>query len=300
MGIDNVWKDLREYIPKDRIQKVIEKHNIKYPKSADWDEVLQIVAKEVKQTELTELVNQYRFAGRCAVVWYGTESRNVGIDRKTTIAAISKHATSKVFAQEIRPKLSEEPQINRAYEMGDEMVCLEFVFEGKPNTVAENYEVRTYRPTIKVNGCIRIGSLFVEARTSYHFAPKIAGKIFEILGVNGQKITLSDEDLDRLIKKLNGRLKVAKHKENQGDYDTHEVTAAPTVDDLNKSDQYISDFGGRESRKKLIYFEHDTSLGKEEVCLEIRPQAGSFWFRSFVNEDEIKYVFQKVREVKGL
>lgn len=300
MATKYTWKDLREYIPKDRIVKLIEKHNVKYPKSADWDEVLQIVANAVKQSDLTELVEQYRFAGRCAVIWYTTEGGTDRFDKRSVINAISKHATNKVFDQEIRPKLSEEPQLNRAYEIGNGLVFLEFVFEGKPSAVAENYEVRTYRPTIRVNGCIRFGSLFVEARTSYHFAPKIAGKVFEILGGRGQKITLDDQELDDLIKKLKARLKIAKHKKNQGDYDTLEVTAAPTVEDLNKSKQYISDFQGEESRKKLIYFKHNTSLGEEEVSLEIRPQAGSFWFRSFANEDEIQHVFQKVREVKGI
>lgn len=266
-------------------------------------DIARILVESLGSSKALRVLDEFRYAGRRAVSWFKVSSHHA--DNLFTVKTIREKLIASCgenpFSEMLKPKLSDEPKIVFAKVFSKEKVLCQFAHIEKRMLIID-YEFKEVDETVFISSCIRLSSLFFEFRISSERAKKIAPLLSKYLTLTmPTKIELTDTELNQLIDKLYGRLVIIKKKHLSGDFDTTEVVAAPRVRDLRNSNQFKQDgYSGLPTRKEVILFPFTFQGTTEDIKVQVNPVTGSFWFRSYVREQVIDYVFSKVKEVKGL
>lgn len=255
------------------------------------------------ETELNNLLNEYKFAGRGSVSW-SVPNEEVDFSSLDIEQVLLEKFGVNPFKEEVKPEIKRQPSFNKAEWLDNDKTSLmmEFVYGLQPYFVEEDYELVKITPMRRVNAFIKIteSSFFVEIRASVQKAATLHKMVSNILGIKTINVEFSEIDIRRIKENLDAHKRTAKHKQHSGDFDTIAFVASPTLACLDDSPQYqdLSDSG--EVREARFEFEYKYPTGvKLNVSFHISSK-GSVWFQTSVPEEVIEYVFSTVKSVKGL
>ncbi len=297
----NYIRDLFLYVPEPVLRNLCKEHGIKTSGLKKLQLAEQLV-KGIETQEYESILDQHRYAGRGSVVWFRpTRNGDTFTISDTELRNhIRNYCNGDPFENDLTPELDRHPKIiSSRFLHNDKIIILMAHIELWPRIVG--FEVQETEETVFSRLIIRQGSLFFEARASQYKAVLMAEDIAAALDCTdiGQ-ITLGDDGMNTLIDRLGASTIAAKHKHNSGDYDTTEVVVNPQIGDLRDSSQYSNELSGLEGRRKRVSF--DCTFGSEVVAVraELYPRTGNIVFRSYVDERVLDYVFETVRQIKGL
>lgn len=111
-------------------------------------------------------------------------------------------------------------------------------------------------------------------------------------------ITINEIELDAIQQRLGAVLDTYRGRSSaQSDIDTLQLAKSPECPDLSASAEFQELSDGYEPASVDFVFAHPQA---GNVRLRVSTVNGSIWFRTAVTEDIIDYVFDVVRQVKGL
>jgi|694.fasta_scaffold72919_2 hypothetical protein len=252
-------------------------------------------------TRVRETVSEYQFAGKVSVC-FGIPLEYRGFTKTQLEKLLCANRNTNPFEYEIKPELTQKPSFNRAEWMSDTKLRLEFTYAGKSYELEDDYQLRTIKPTNRVNAYIRLLDkvFLVETRASIRETKLIHDAISRLLGVEVTAMNFSDQDFALLKYELKAKLRKATSKSSGGQLDIISVSASPEIDDLEDSEEFKQKFNNGEFRAKRLEFPYIQKSGfTMNVSLYVSHQ-GNIWFMSDVSEAIIEYVLSAVRTVKFL
>ena len=261
-----------------------------------------ILSRRELINELYTIILKYKFAGKGSVSW------SIPVERKKLTKSefqdlINQRAGGDdAFTRELRPEITREPALNKAEWLEGDILRLEFVYKDRSQFVETDYSLQEIWPTRRSSILIYIlnDSFIIESRADFNQASHLHRIASSLLGIDTQIIDFSDEDIERLKEMLNARKWTARHKRSSGDIDVIEMTASPTIEDLDDSEEYQRTLSGDELKKAGYRFNHTTSEGADlDITINVSKK-GSIWFMSSTPEEVRDYVFSCIRDVKNL
>jgi len=288
--------------PLDVLKDICRRNKIKFS-GKNKLELANAIVENMNNPAVVQEVDEIIYAGRRAVSWFvidDTKNR-----QKTTANIVKKTLERKLnpslFKTVLNPTLTEKPQIilSKVYSK-NKIMCLFAHSEIRPAYI--DYEVKELKYTMYTSSFIRISSMCFEIRTNPFEAMSIAEHLCMLLDSGpAECITLTENDLDQFINKINGHLHAVKKKHTSGDYDTTEIVAAPTTPDLRNSQQFLKNgLSKLPTRNEVISFPFRYNDSDEVlITISVNPVTGSFWFRSYVREQVIDYIFNSLKQIKG-
>lgn len=306
--------DLKRYVPLSKLKELTTKWEGEEVTSRTKDELIHRLhilvlkqhgdKKDDIMNEITQLLTEYKFAGKRAISWsIPTEELNHITNLVTYIQeCFTNYCDINPFEHEIHPAVGNIPMLNKAEWLNEDLLKLQYVYAGRTRIIEEGYEPKEYRPTIRSNVSVRLmdDSFVIECRGNFQIARKLHKITSQILHIDVDIISFSDEDIEAIKRMLNGKKKGARHKRSGGDFDTVQVTAALITEDLDESQEYCKKFQLKQDEIREARFKIPSALGggSESFTLCINKN-GSIWFMSPVSEDVVNYVFYSIRKVKG-
>ncbi|RKX91686.1 MAG: hypothetical protein DRP84_11225 [Spirochaetes bacterium] len=303
----NLRRDLRKHVPLRELHFFIANKTGEEPRGYITKEALITKIEELANKnpeiiqDVKELLIRYMFAGKGSVSW-SIPSETIEFSKEDIENLIVKKSEGNPFVEELRPPITSKPALNKAFWLRDNLLKLEFVYADRTYFIEENYEIREIRPTKRAAILIRLlNTLFViESRASFAKSVHLHKMVADILDIDTYILEFTDEEIENIKTCLNARKKAARHKRLAGDFDVVEVSAAPTIDDLDESDEYQNLLSGDELKKARYKFTYALAEGRSlDVTIYISKR-GSIWFVSEVPEEVIDYVFSCVRKIKGI
>lgn len=299
------FMDLRDLlimeVPSGALKKVIRKNKIEAKLNSIEEMASAIAEKDVENGDL--LVNEFRFAGSTSVnlniimkgispVWHNKEYFKNYLENKFS---------KDIFNQGIRPMLDTTPKLIRAYELGEKLV-LAFSFLGPARRFLDDFQIVSRRPQIVEYVIIHLSPFAIEVRASHDQNKLFRDAILKIMSVETDVVwdkatKLNDQQALDLAKKLNAKLRSAKHKMTEGVYATKEVTANTQVEDLEITEQYQKEFSNQPMKKKTFIFNYTYSFGYEDKISYVITDEG-LWLRSKVGEEVISHILDKIIEIR--
>lgn len=299
--------ELGQYANVQTIQELIAEAGGKQPaKHATKEELLKEVEKLVANRSLSgdrvsSIVREYKFAGSVSVCW-GLPLKYVGFTKPQLEKLLQANREINPFEAELRPQLTQKPGFNRAEWLSNTKLRLEFTYAGKSYELEDNYEFRQIVPTKRINVYLRLlKNLFVvETHCNIRETKQIHQAIFRLLGVEVTAMTFSDRDITFLKRELQAKTKASKFKRSGGEIDTVYVSAAPSLDDLEDSEEFRQKFSDGELRETRLEFVYVGESGHQTNASVYISHLGNIWFMTDVPEEVIEYVFSVVRKIKFL
>jgi len=265
-------------------------------------EVEQLVANQVLSRDLVNaVIREHKFAGKVSVC-LGIPLKYKSFTKTQLDRLLRHNRENDPFDVELHPQLTQKPAFNSAEWLSETKLRLEFTYAGKSYELEDNYELRTITPTKRIDAYIRLldKTFLVETRASIRETKLLHESISRLIGVEVASMTFSDDDMAFLKRELLAKSRASKYKLVGGDLDTVYVSASPTLDDLENSEEFREKFSDgelRETRLEFFYTKHSGHLTR--VSLHISHQ-GNIWFMSDVAEEVIEYVLLAVRKIKFL
>lgn len=251
--------------------------------------------------KINNLISKYKFAGKTSISWSALQD-GVYLDNNKLEKIIIEAMGSNPFKDELRPDPKRFPTLNKAVWLRENLLMLEFVYIDKPYLLEVDYDYQEIWPTRRASVLIRPydTSFAIESRANLQQSRNLHKIVSDMLGVQANILDFSDDEIERLKLNLSAKKKAAKHKKSGGDFDTMEVTAAPTIDDLDESQEYLDSLSADElSKARYKFTYHDSDGGHLDVTIYISNK-GSIWFVSEVPEEVIDHVFSSIRRVKRI
>jgi hypothetical protein len=252
-------------------------------------------------TRIREVVSEYQFAGKVSVC-FGIPLEYRGFTKLQLDILLCANKNTNPFEGEIKPELTQKPSFNRAEWISDTKLRLEFTYTGKSYELEDDYQLRTIKPTNRVNAYIRLLDkvFLVETRANIRETKLVHDAVSRLLGVEVAAMNFSDQDFALLKHELKAKLRKATSKSSGGQLDIISVSASPEIDDLEDSEEFKEKFSNGEFRAKRLEFSYiQKSDSTANVSLYVSHQ-GNIWFMSDVSEAIIEYVLSAVRTVKFL
>ncbi|WP_103670662.1 hypothetical protein [Pseudanabaena sp. BC1403] len=265
-------------------------------------EVKQLVDTQVLSRDLINaVIREHKFAGKVSVC-LGMPLEYKSLTKQQLDRLLRHNQDNDPFTTELHPQLTQKPSFNSAEWLSDTKLRLEFTYAGKSYELEDNYQLRKITPTKRIDAYIRLldRTFLVETRASIRETKLLHASISRLLGIEVAAMTFSDNDMAFLKRELIAKSRASKYKLFGGDLDTVYVSASPTLDDLESSEEFREKFSDgelRETRLEFFYTKHSGHLTK--VSLHISHQ-GNIWFMSDVAEEVIEYVLLAVRKIKFL
>jgi hypothetical protein len=299
--------ELGQYANVQAIQELIAEAGGKQPakhttKEELLKEVEQLVAnRSLSRDRVSSIVREYKFAGSVSVCW-GIPLKYVGFTKPQLENLLQANREINPFEAELRPQLTQKPGFNRAEWLSNNKLRLEFTYAGKSYELEDNYEFRQIVPTKRVNVYLRLlKKLFVvETHGNIRETKQVHQAIFRLLGVEVTAMTFSDRDITFLKRELQAKTKASKFKRLGGEIDTVYVSAAPSLDDLENSEEFRQKFSDGELRETRLEFVYTRESGHQTNASVHISHVGNIWFMTDVPEEVIEYVFSVVRKIKFL
>lgn len=298
--------ELLMQVPNGALKQIVKNEaldkDVKLSSSEDMAEAISTHKPDVG----IRLADEFKFAGATAV---NVHMMMAGIEPEWhDINHFKDHLVRKftgaLFGNGLRPVLTKEPQLIRAYELNGRLV-LAFSYLGQPRRYLDDYEVVVRSPQIVDYVIVHFSPFALEVRASQSQNDLFVKSVMEIMdladndAVVWDKLTkLSEEQAKELAVVLNAKLRSAKHKMTEGVYATKEVTANTQVEDLEAEEQYQREFMNQPMKKKTLVFKHTYSFGYVEESVSYVITDEGLWFRSDVGEEVIEHVFKEILSIK--
>lgn len=251
--------------------------------------------------EIISLIRNYKFAGKTSVSW-SVPVEETCMTRDQFEKIIIDKLGSNPFENELKPEPTNLPSLNKADWLKDDLLRLEFVYIGRSQLLEVDYDYQEIWPITRANVLIRIlnSSFVIESRAEFNQSRRLHNIVSDLVGVKTNIIEFSETDIERIKSRLNAKKKSAKHKKFAGDFDTVDVTAAPSIEDLDESHEYLDYLSTDEISKVMYKFNYDDSDGGHlDVTIRISKK-GSIWFVNMVPEDVVSHVFSCIGEIKRI
>jgi len=303
----NFQRDLKKYVPMRELYYFLTEKLGEEPKGYVTKEALITKIEDLIDknpdilNEIKELLSRYMFAGRGSVSW-SVPIDSIDISKENIENLIIEHSQGNPFINELRPSITNEPALNKAQWLRENLLKLEFVYADKTYVIEENYEIREIRPTRRAVILIKLlnKSFVIESRANFRKSQYLHSKVANILNFKTKILEFTDYEIENLKDCLKAKKKAARHKKRAGDFDIMEVSAAYTIDDLDNSKEYQDLLSKDELRKARYKFTYSLSEGSPLEVIIYISKIGSIWFVSEVPEEVIDYVFSCVRKIKGI
>lgn len=256
------------------------------------------LARVIPPDELEKLLDEHRYAGRGTIHWFRPtlQGEPQTLSPNELKSRLARACEADPFVRDLRPPLSERPQVVNAKVLSPTKIIIQFAHEELRTRLIE-YEIREEPETVFSRMVVRVGSIYFECRANRDKSLAMAMDMSEVFGFDDAgALILDDQMIGQLIDALQGVLISAKHKHQAGDYDTTEVVVSPQVGDLRLSSQYLGGLASEPGRRKRVSFPFPPGSA-QRITVEIYTRTGTLWFRSYVNEQVIDYVFSKVRDI---
>lgn len=297
----NQVRDLYLYVPERILIDFCKSHEISTTGVRKLQLAEQLV-KVINAAELEQFLDIHRYAGMGSVVWF-QPTRNgepIDLNSEELVTSLRKYCGADPFAEDLRPRLERRPKvINAKLLSGNKLMIQMAHLEMRPRL--SGFEIQEVEETDFSRLIIRKGSLFFEARARREKALQMAEDISSAIRcTDSGQIIFNDAEMNELITYLDASVIAAKHKHVSGDFDTTEVVVSPELGDLQASSQYTSSLNALESRRKRIQFDCTFNGDVIRVRAIFYPRTGNLVFRSYVDERVLDYVFEGVKQIKGL
>lgn len=288
-------------VPAKSLQHISSSNKLK-PGGNSIEHYAKAIANNPQTISIGEsLASIYRFAGRTAVSLYQPEQCNF-FDIGDVKRYLIKKYGNEVFNNEIRPDLSDQPKLFKIHEIDDKLI-LAFTFLGKETRFLRNFKLTKERLQYVDYVVFRFNPFIVELRSAIGKVPIFKKVIREVLNQKEDMewfnfSELSENEAQDLKNNLGCFLTGAKHKMTEGIYDTIEVKANTTIEDLSLEVEYKQTFSGKPYRSMTFRFPFKHNYGLEElITMKISPNGVNF--SSTVSEEVIDYVIQNIMQIKS-
>lgn len=291
-------------VPKPVLQFVAKENEIKPKGAGAEDYAVALVNSEKTKGTAEVLASEYRFAGRTAVNIFTPLS---GIDQEWNkkeyfIKRLAQKYSPEVFNNGLRPQLSEKPQLVNAFNR-ENSVVLAFTYLGKAQRQLIDYEIVKRSPQLLDYTVVHFNPFSIEIRAPFMKEKMFKTAVLETMDVDPSKVEwdmvtrLSDKEAQSLAEVLGAVLIGAKHKMNEGIYDTKEVKANPEIN-LFEQDEYIREFAGLPCKKQTLCFQYRYSFGLPgEISFRITDTGLNFI--SDIPEEVITLVVQEILKIRA-
>lgn len=249
------------------------------------------------------LVDEFQYAGKTTVRLYKPLSNIPGKLNNIVYFGnlLKEEYGDKIFTTGIKPESTEIPKLFKAVEY-EGKYYLSFVYLGQERRIFRNYEIVKETPQIVDFLVVHFNPLLLQARV-----PMIKDKLFKqsflsVIGINDSIewlniTTLSNSEILTLRKNLNCDLIGAKHKMDEGIYDTIEVRAKPGFNLADEPD-YKKEYNGKPIKNARMEFLFKYSNGLEEtVSFKVTPEGINFY--NEVSEVIIQIVINCILNIKN-
>jgi hypothetical protein len=254
--------------------------------------------------QVNHLIRNYKFAGRSSISWSIPErtEKELSLTEEKLEELIQQQAGTDVFEHEIKAPITSKPALNRASWLEQNKLLLQFVYAGAPYFEEIGYELEEIQPTRRANALIRLpdGSPVIECRANSKIVSALHGEVSSLLNTHTQVLAFSNGDIASIKNRLKAKKQSAKHKKLAGDFDTVDVKASRSVNDLDDSGTYQNLLGTDALQRVRYTFSFKPTDGSDLDVTIYLNNKGNVWFVSEVPEEVIDYVFSNIKEVKGL
>ncbi|MFC2010773.1 hypothetical protein ACFLUR_00575 [Chloroflexota bacterium] len=294
-------RDLFLYVPDPILTGLARTHGIKTAGLRKL-QLAQQLAKAINSTELEQLLDAYRYGGRGSVIWFRPTMNGepITLSNAQVREKLRVYCSGDPFGEDLKPELERRPKVVNAKLLASDKVLVQMAYlEVRPRAVG--FELKEEEETAFSRLVIRKGSLFFEVRAGRDKAVQMAGDIATAVGCEDKgQIVFNDSEMNNIIAGLGASVIAAKHKHPSGDFDTTEVVVSPELGDLQASSEYTLGLGILEGRRKRVQFTCTFGSDIISVRAELYPKTGNVVFRSYIDERVLDYVFERVKQVKGL
>lgn len=284
--------------------KYLTKHYETGAKQNSIDEMATNLASS--QNDIAKkLVDNYQFAGNYPfnlnIIKSGLDSQWECLDNFER--HLIKKYSEKIFTSGIQPKLETHPKVIKVFKRESKLI-LAFAYLGQPRRIYRYTKIETVQQQYVNYVIIHFNPFSIEVRAKQDKNDHYLDAILDILDITDKDsisfdnaTKLSEKEVIELASRLKSGLKTAKHKMNVGVYDTKEVTANTTIDDLAATEEYKNEFGNQPMTSKTFRFEYRYALGYTETVSYTVTKKG-IKMNTKSGEEVFKYILDNIIEIK--
>lgn len=297
-------------LSKPKLLSIAKDEKIEIATTMNKDAIIDILHSKLNDDKLREISKDYIYAGKTSVsLWkYTIESDAKLILNKSNIAeTLTKLCEGKKpFEKDLRPDLTNDPQINSANFLNESTCRIQFVSKGAPKRGFEGYDHKTIDTIIFTNAILDFDSQLLEVRTDSRTAKKAAKIFFAKLNkLDDANYTHKQFEIDlnqaiKLKEAVNGYMSDHSGKEigDEKPYGKMKMSKSPVVPDLWEDDRFQADRKSMDTTSLRIQFA--SPFDKDgTVSIDVSTMQSSIYFRSFASEDDINYVFEKLMSLSN-